>query len=103
MDAISPEILNRINPICRKWRINRLSLFGSVARGDDLPGSDVDLLVAFEPGATPSLLRFVAAQREFSQAIGRPVDLVLRDALQDSDTDNRARHIISSARVLYAA
>jgi len=36
--------------ICRHRGIHRLSLYGSVLHGTDHPGSDVDLLVEFEPG-----------------------------------------------------
>ena len=45
----------RIAEFCRKWRIAEFSLFGSVLRGDFRPDSDVDVLVVFEPDATPQL------------------------------------------------
>ena len=43
-----------LEAICRRYRIRRLSLFGSTLNGAHRPDSDVDLLVEFEPGATPS-------------------------------------------------
>jgi predicted nucleotidyltransferase len=42
--------------LCGRWRIRELSLFGSQARHDATPGSDVDLLVEYEPTADWSLL-----------------------------------------------
>jgi predicted nucleotidyltransferase len=60
--------------LCRRNHIRRLSLFGSVLRGDFGPDSDVDVLVEFEEGHVPGL-RFFALQRELSELIGRPVDL----------------------------
>jgi len=44
---------DRIAALCRRHHIQRLSFFGSVLRDDFLPGSDVDMLVEFEPGHTP--------------------------------------------------
>ena len=62
--------------LCRRYRIRKLSLFGSTLKGANRPDSDVDLLVEFEPGATPGLL--TAAQIEFDLSDllgGRKVDL----------------------------
>jgi hypothetical protein len=42
--------------VCKKHRIQRLALFGSVLKGRARSDSDIDLLVEFEPGATPGLL-----------------------------------------------
>ena len=66
--------LDRLAEICRRYRIRRLALFGSVLRDDFGPESDVDLLVEVLPGARTGLA-FFALQDEFSQAIGRTVDL----------------------------
>jgi predicted nucleotidyltransferase len=62
--------------ICRRYRIRRLSLFGSTLRGSDRPESDVDLLVEFEPEARPSLLTMARIEIELSSLLaGRKVDL----------------------------
>ncbi len=45
----------RLAEFCRRNHIQRLSLFGSILRDDFGPDSDVDFLVEFEPGQTPSL------------------------------------------------
>jgi predicted nucleotidyltransferase len=66
--------LDRIAEICRRYRVSRLALFGSVLRDDFTPESDVDLLVEFLPD-TRTGLAFFALQDELSQAIGRTVDL----------------------------
>ncbi len=50
---------------CRRHRIRRLSLFGSILRQDFGPNSDVDVLVEFQPGATPGLA-FFAMQDELT-------------------------------------
>jgi hypothetical protein len=59
---------------CRKNKIRRLALFGSVLRDDFTPESDVDVLVEFEPGERVGL-RFFALEQELSQLLGRKVDL----------------------------
>ena len=63
-----------IRDFCRRHRIRRLALFGSVLRDDFSPTSDVDVLVEFEPGTRVGL-RFFAMQEELAQILGRPVDL----------------------------
>ncbi|MGH9816774.1 MAG: nucleotidyltransferase family protein, partial [Candidatus Acidiferrales bacterium] len=45
----------KIADFCRRHHIRRLALFGSVLRDDFTPGSDVDVLVEFEPGHVPGL------------------------------------------------
>ncbi len=62
--------------LCRRRGIRRLSLFGSVLKGTDRPDSDIDLLVEFEPGATPGLIGIAEIEEELSQLMdGRRVDL----------------------------
>jgi hypothetical protein len=62
--------------LCRRRRIRRLSLFGSVLRGDAGSNSDVDLLVEFSREARPSLLDLVEIEQELSGLLaGRRVDL----------------------------
>ena len=65
---------DRVVELCRRNRIRRLSVFGSVLRDDSGPDSDVDVLIDFEPGATPGL-GFFAIERELSHLLGRRVDL----------------------------
>ena len=63
-----------ITRFCRENRIRKLAFFGSVLRDDLRPGSDVDILVEFEPGHVPGL-RFFAIEQELSRILGRKVDL----------------------------
>ena len=55
--------------------MRRLSLFGSILGDEFGPESDVDILVEFEPGRTPGLLRMAALELELSEMLGRTVDL----------------------------
>ena len=63
-------------PELRGAGIRRLSLFGSVARGDHEADSDVDLVAELDPAARMDLFRLVALERRISELLGRPVDLL---------------------------
>ena len=64
-----------LREFCERRPIRRLMLFGSVLRGDDGPGSDLDLLVEFEPGAGVGYLEMAEIQFGLSDLLGREVDL----------------------------
>jgi predicted nucleotidyltransferase len=70
---IAPDTLSRF---CDRNRIVRLSLFGSVLRGEERPDSDIDLLVEFERGCTPGYIALAGMEAELSVLLGgRRVDL----------------------------
>lgn len=54
--------------------VTKLRLFGSVARGDDGPDSDIDLVADFPD--TVSLLELLALRRDLTKALGAPVNVV---------------------------
>jgi predicted nucleotidyltransferase len=56
-----------------------IRVFGSVARGDDRPDSDVDLLVDVEPGRT--LLNVIAFEQDLQELLGRRVDVLTEGGL----------------------
>lgn len=65
-----------LEALCRRYRIRRLSLFGSALKGINRPDSDADPLVEFEPDARPSLLTMAEIEIELSPLLGgRKVDL----------------------------
>jgi predicted nucleotidyltransferase len=64
----------------RALGVRRLSLFGSVLRGEASPDSDVDVLVEFSPGAK-TYEHFLALSELLEDRLGRRVELVTREAL----------------------
>lgn len=66
---------DKIAEFCRRNRIRRLALFGSVLRDDFRPDSDVDVLVEFEPDARVGLLTLAGMEIELGELLGRKVDL----------------------------
>jgi predicted nucleotidyltransferase len=73
--------------ICLKHHVQRLDLFGSRAKGTARDGSDVDLLVEFEPEHVPGLLGFLALQEELADLLGAEVDLVSSGGLRHARRD----------------
>jgi len=69
----------QIDEICRNANISYLALFGSQAREDQNPDSDVDLLVEFEK--TPGLVSFIRTKQQFEKLFHRKVDLVTKNGL----------------------
>jgi predicted nucleotidyltransferase len=67
--------------IATRYGARNVRVFGSVARGEAMPQSDVDFLVELEPGVT--LLRHAAMVRELENLLGRKVDVVSERALRE--------------------
>lgn len=81
--------------ICQANDIDYLALFGSVARGEATPESDVDLLVHFS--RRKSLLDLVRIEREISEALGCDVDLLTEASI----SPHLRAQILRETQVLY--
>jgi uncharacterized protein len=88
----------RLAELCEKYGIAELSVFGSVARGDARPDSDVDLLYVRVPGNDLGMSYFLL-QEDLEKLFGPPVDLVSEDSLHRVIRDE----VLADAQVLYAA
>lgn len=71
----------KILEAAREHGISKVRVFGSVARGEAIAGSDLDLLVELSPGGT--LLDLAGFQREVSDLLELPVDVATPDMLKD--------------------
>ncbi|MFA4911165.1 MAG: nucleotidyltransferase family protein [Desulfobacteria bacterium] len=90
---------NKIASFCMKHHIRKLSLFGSVIRDDLGPGSDIDILVEFEPGNVPGFFRLFDMEEELSVILGgRKVDIRTPEDLSRYFRDR----VLASAVVQYA-
>lgn len=69
--------------VAARHHANRVRLYGSVARGDDTPDSDIDLLVDFDQDS--SLFDLMRMTRELEELLGHPVDVVSAGGLKDRD------------------
>ena len=66
-------------------RAHNIRVFGSVARGDDVDSSDIDLLVDLDEGA--GLLDLIGLERELAELLGVKVDVVPDDSLKPQIRD----------------
>lgn len=86
-----------IKALCRRYRVRRLSLFGSALREDFGPQSDVDVLVEFELDAAVGFLTLNRMARELSEILGKPVDLVPRRGLKPAIRED----VLRGEQVIY--
>lgn len=88
----------RLDALCRRFGIARLDVFGSVARGEDGPGSDVDLLYELAQGRALGW-EIEDLSQDLAGLFGRPVDLVSRKALHPLIRDQ----VLADAEPFYVA
>ncbi len=85
--------------LCRQYRVKELSVFGSAARGEMRPDSDIDLLVDFLPDAGVDLVDHAGLMLDLGRLLGRKVDLVSKNGLRPLIRAS----VLRDARLLYAA
>ncbi|OMG25969.1 nucleotidyltransferase [Actinomyces naeslundii] len=88
----------RLDALCRRFGVARLDVFGSVARGEAGPGSDVDLLYELAQGRSLGW-EIEDLSQDLAALFGRPVDLVSRRALHPLIRDQ----VLADAEPFYAA
>jgi len=98
--GISPE---KIVEFCRRWKISRLAVFGSALRGYLRADSDIDLLATFASDADWSMFDHYRMEDELVAMLGREVDLVSKEAIEESANPIFRREILGSAKEIYAA
>src|SRR5437870_2319433 len=97
------ELRTRLRPFCQKYGIRRLDIFGSAARGEATPNSDVDLLVTLDDSKPVSTAELLEMAGEAEEVVGAPVDFVLRQSLEKSPNRFAREHILSSAVRVYGS
>jgi len=80
METHIEEIKKKILPILEDYRVKKIGLFGSYARGEIKENSDIDILIEIEKDI--SLLDFVGLKQEIEEALGKKVDLVEYDTIK---------------------
>ena len=95
------ELSEAVRAVCATRPVARLQLFGSHASGRTQPGSDVDLLIEFTPGALVGLLEMGGLKEELEERLGCGVDLVSRAAVERSRNPYRRRSILATPVTLY--
>ena len=88
-----------LDDFCQRYNVQKLALFGSVLGKNFRAESDVDVLVSFQPHVRVGFITFSRMQRELSQLLKRPVDLVPMDGLKPVIRDS----VLSNIEIVYAA
>lgn len=89
-------------PVAKRNALNSISLFGSYARNEARPESDVDLLV--DGGNYNGLFGFMDIKEQFEEALKKKVDLVSKAALEENKTEAGLlfkRNVNRDERVVY--
>ena len=89
------EALAAQRPLFERFGVKSVALFGSLARDEATDDSDIDLLVEFSKPV--GLLQFAALRRLLGEVLGRPVDLVTRNALKPQLREQILREAIRAA------
>jgi predicted nucleotidyltransferase len=66
----------------RAQGVAHAALFGSVARGDDSPDSDIDILVDLDPAIVVTIFDYAGVKEFIAGLFDRPVDVVSRESLK---------------------
>lgn len=77
------EIKEKVLPVLLPYGVKRIAVFGSFARGDYTPESDIDLLIDIEePRKVPmGFFTWIRLEKELSQKLGRDVELISEKGL----------------------
>lgn len=89
------DIKRTVTPILKEYGVTRAEVFGSAARGDMRPDSDVDLVVSL--GEPMGLLKFIELRNRLEDALGRKVDIMTPSSINK----HLAPHIIPNLVPLY--
>jgi uncharacterized protein len=87
--------VQKLIDICRKHQITSVGVFGSMARGEATPQSDIDLLVEF--GEPKSLWDVIGIKHELISSLGRKIDLLTRNGISPYLQNN----ILNEVQMIY--
>ncbi len=90
--------MERLREVCERYGVASLEVFGSAARDEARPDSDVDLLFVLKPDSRLGF-RLFDLEDELSDVFGRPVDLVRRQSVNKYIREQ----VFAEAQPLYAA
>lgn len=99
---INDATRDAIAAFSRRWRVAVFALFGSVLRPDFRDNSDIDVLLTFREGVRYTLFDLVRMSDELEAIFGRAVDVLDRQAVEQSQNYLRRDAILGSAEVIYA-
>lgn len=88
--------ISAMRPWLHSQGVSRIALFGSHARDEAGPQSDIDLVVEFAPGRTPDLFSFAGLKLELEERLGTTVDLFTPNSLHPGLRDRIEASLIDA-------
>jgi len=94
MSEVPDEVKKKIISVLTGHGAVKISIFGSFARGEERPESDIDIIVRFEP--PKSLLQLIRIEEEVKIAVNRNIDLLTENSISPylADTIRRDEVVI---------
>ena len=103
MQVYSVEIPdNQLKQFCQRWKVSELAIFGSALREDYQQDSDVDILISFEPEYQWGLFDLVNMENELKTIFGKEIDLVEKNAVENSRNYIRRKGILDGAQIIFS-
>jgi predicted nucleotidyltransferase len=90
-EALAKNI-DTVREIIARYPVSNPRVFGSVARGEDVEGSDVDILVEPQFGVT-TFIHLIELQEELAELLGNPVDVATPGGLRNPVADRISREV----------
>lgn len=91
LNEVKNQLGNLLPALRRDFNVTKIGVFGSVARNEERPDSDVDVMVSFSK--SPGFFKFVRLENYLAGALKRRVDLVTRRALKPTTEKEILRHV----------
>ena len=89
MICTAEELRRRIAPVAEKYGLSAVDLFGSYARNEATEKSDVDILIDRSGSSIRSMLDMGALYEDLHGAVGKEIDLITTQALEQESTRQR--------------
>jgi len=96
MTGAMENLREKVLPLILPWGVRRVAVFGSVARGEDTPESDIDILVELKDSSErpPIGLKWFGVEQRLSQILGREVELVSSRSLSPYIRESVEREMV---------
>lgn len=92
IDGIKGTVDKRLDFLKANFNVEKIGVFGSVARGDNDEASDVDMLVKLSEPI--GIFKFIKLEEYLSQLIGNKVDLVTQQALKPAIKESIMQEVV---------
>lgn len=92
-----------IESFCKRWNVTQVEVFGSGARGDMRPDSDVDVMLSWAVMPLLNIGSFTSMKTELEGVFKRPVDLFTRESIESFWRNKPLRQrVLAEAKVIHA-